>query len=128
MHDIIIRGGTVFDGSGAPGQVGDVAISDGLIVAVGGSIAGNEIVGSSVIKIQTRFLPMMRSGHRAGHMMRKWLPYLRECARTPTRNSLRSRTLMLIYGNERTVFGGSTKISLNSKTSKPPFVSCTSRD
>ena len=40
MHDIIIRGGTVFDGSGAPGVVGDVAIRDGVIVAVGGSIAG----------------------------------------------------------------------------------------
>ena len=29
--DIVIRGGTVFDGSGAPGRVADVAIADGVI-------------------------------------------------------------------------------------------------
>jgi N-acyl-D-aspartate/D-glutamate deacylase len=40
MHDIVIRGGTIFDGSGAEGRVGDVAIADGRIVAVGGSITG----------------------------------------------------------------------------------------
>ncbi|HEX4197194.1 MAG TPA: amidohydrolase family protein [Caulobacteraceae bacterium] len=39
MHDIIIRGGAIFDGSGgAPGS-GDVAVKDGVIVAVGGAIA-----------------------------------------------------------------------------------------
>ena len=39
MHDIIIRGGTIHDGSGAEGRLGDVAIKDGLIVDVGGAIA-----------------------------------------------------------------------------------------
>ena len=29
MHDILIRGGTLFDGSGAPGVAGDLAIADG---------------------------------------------------------------------------------------------------
>src|SRR5580698_9826900 len=38
MHDYIIRGGTIFDGSGAAGQTGDVAVKDGVIVASGGSI------------------------------------------------------------------------------------------
>ncbi|HEY2708333.1 MAG TPA: amidohydrolase family protein [Caulobacteraceae bacterium] len=38
MHDYIIRGGTIFDGSGAAGQAGDVAVKDGVIVAAGGSI------------------------------------------------------------------------------------------
>ena len=33
--DIVIRGGTVFDGSGAPGRVADVAITDGVIVEIG---------------------------------------------------------------------------------------------
>ena len=34
-HDLIIRGGTIVDGTGAPRFTGDVAIRDGLISAVG---------------------------------------------------------------------------------------------
>jgi N-acyl-D-amino-acid deacylase len=40
MFDYIIRGGTIHDGRGGPGYQGDVAVKDGLIVEVGGSIAG----------------------------------------------------------------------------------------
>src|SRR5436189_1832672 len=36
MHDIVIRGGSVIDGSGKPAFSGDVAIAGGQIVAVGG--------------------------------------------------------------------------------------------
>ena len=36
MHDIVIRGGSIIDGSGAPTFAGDVAISGGRIAAVGG--------------------------------------------------------------------------------------------
>ena len=35
MHDLVIRGGTVVDGTGAPARVADVAIDDGLISQVG---------------------------------------------------------------------------------------------
>ena len=35
MADLIIRNGTIVDGTGAPGQVGDVEITDGVITAVG---------------------------------------------------------------------------------------------
>ena len=36
MHDIVIRGGSIIDGSGAPVFTGDVAIAGGRIAAVGG--------------------------------------------------------------------------------------------
>jgi N-acyl-D-amino-acid deacylase len=35
VHDILIRGGLVYDGSGTPGAPGDVAIRDGRITAIG---------------------------------------------------------------------------------------------
>ena len=35
MHDILIRGGLLFDGSGAAGVAGDLAIADGRIAAIG---------------------------------------------------------------------------------------------
>ena len=36
MHDLVIRGGQIIDGTGRPGRVGDVAIDGDRIVAVGG--------------------------------------------------------------------------------------------
>ncbi len=39
MYDLVIRGGNVVDGSGAPARVEDVAVQDGLIVAVGTGLA-----------------------------------------------------------------------------------------
>src|ERR1041385_4992370 len=38
--DILIRGGTLIDGSGAPGTRGDVAIAGGRIAAIGASLEG----------------------------------------------------------------------------------------
>ena len=35
MHDLVIRGGTIVDGSGKPNFTGDIAIDGGLITAVG---------------------------------------------------------------------------------------------
>ena len=35
MHDLVIRGGTIVDGTGAKPYAGDVAIDGGLISAVG---------------------------------------------------------------------------------------------
>ena len=35
MFDFLIRGGTIVDGTGAPGRVGDLAITDGRITGIG---------------------------------------------------------------------------------------------
>jgi N-acyl-D-aspartate/D-glutamate deacylase len=36
MHDLVIRGGTIVDGTGSDPITGDVAVKDGIVVAVGG--------------------------------------------------------------------------------------------
>jgi N-acyl-D-aspartate/D-glutamate deacylase len=36
MHDLVIRGGLIVDGTGGPGKHGDIAVDDGIITAVGG--------------------------------------------------------------------------------------------
>src|SRR5262249_6237613 len=40
MYDILIRGGTLFDGSGCPGVPGDILIADGRIAAIGQNLKG----------------------------------------------------------------------------------------
>ena len=34
-HDLVLRGGTVIDGTGAPARVADIAIADGSVTAIG---------------------------------------------------------------------------------------------
>ena len=35
VYDLVIRGGSVVDGTGAPPRTADVAVQDGLVVEVG---------------------------------------------------------------------------------------------
>ena len=38
MHDLVIRGGIIIDGTGASRETGDIAIKDGKLAEVGGKI------------------------------------------------------------------------------------------
>src|SRR3954451_11068654 len=38
MADLVIRGATIVDGTGAPARTGDVAVQDGVITEVGGRV------------------------------------------------------------------------------------------
>ena len=51
MFDLVIRNGTVIDGSGAPRRVADVAVQDGKIAAVGARLgaARREVDASGLI-------------------------------------------------------------------------------
>ena len=42
MHDLVIRGGFVVDGTGAPGRIADVVVNDGVITAVVDADSGEE--------------------------------------------------------------------------------------
>jgi N-acyl-D-aspartate/D-glutamate deacylase len=60
--EIVIRGGTLIDGTGTPGYQADVAVSDGLIVGVGEGLSGTrefdasgQIVSPGFIDIHTHY-------------------------------------------------------------------------
>src|SRR4051812_35085769 len=54
--DIVIRGGTVFDGSGAPGRVADVAIADGVISQIGPNLAGEQELDATGCAVTPGFI------------------------------------------------------------------------
>src|SRR5215204_4692452 len=60
--DVVIRGGTVLDGSGAPGQRADVAVTDGVISGIGDGLDGRheldasgQVVAPGFIDIHTHY-------------------------------------------------------------------------
>jgi N-acyl-D-aspartate/D-glutamate deacylase len=63
MYDLVLRNGTVFDGSGAPRRVADVAVQDGRIAAVGSGLgagrreidAGGLMVTPGFVDIHTHY-------------------------------------------------------------------------
>ena len=54
--ELAIRGGTVFDGSGAPGRVADVALTDGLIVEIGPNLHGRSELDASGCVVAPGFI------------------------------------------------------------------------
>ena len=54
--DIVIKGGTVFDGSGAPGRVADVAISGGVITEIGPNLSGDRELDASGCAVTPGFI------------------------------------------------------------------------
>lgn len=60
--DVVLRGGTLVDGSGAPGRPADVAVRDGKIVAIGDRLSGTteldasgQVVAPGFIDIHTHY-------------------------------------------------------------------------
>ena len=45
--DVVIRGGTVIDGTGIPGQVADVAVTDGRISEIGTGLSGSRVLDAT---------------------------------------------------------------------------------
>jgi N-acyl-D-aspartate/D-glutamate deacylase len=54
--DIVIRGGTVFDGTGAPGMVADVAITGGVITGIGSKLDGARVLDASGCAVAPGFI------------------------------------------------------------------------
>src|SRR5271169_3902772 len=54
--DVVIRGGTVYDGSGEPGRIADVAISNGLIEEIGPGLKGKIELDASGCAVAPGFI------------------------------------------------------------------------
>jgi N-acyl-D-amino-acid deacylase len=59
--DLVLRGGTIYDGSGEPGRVGDIAIAGDSIVAVGdvGTLRAAEELDVSGLAVAPGFINML---------------------------------------------------------------------
>ena len=58
MHDILIRGGTLYDGTGSVGVAADVAVTGGRIAAIGRDLAGpaHKIVDAENLAVAPGFI------------------------------------------------------------------------
>jgi N-acyl-D-aspartate/D-glutamate deacylase len=54
--DLVIRGGTVFDGTGSPGRVADVTITDGVIQEIGPHLEGRVELDASGCAVAPGFI------------------------------------------------------------------------
>ena len=58
-YDVVIKGGTIYDGSGGAPYVGDVAIEGDRIVAVGGSAKGEHEIDAKGLAVAPGFINML---------------------------------------------------------------------
>jgi N-acyl-D-amino-acid deacylase len=56
MADVVIRGGTVADGTGAPGVVADVAITSGVITEIGPDLQGDDVLDATGCVVAPGFI------------------------------------------------------------------------
>ena len=57
MADVtVVRGGTIVDGTGAPGVAGDVAIADGKIVGIGSGLSGDHSIDATGCVVAPGFI------------------------------------------------------------------------
>src|SRR4051812_45423429 len=54
--DLVIRAGTVYDGTGAPGRVADVAIADGVVAGIGTDLRGGRELDASGCAVAPGFI------------------------------------------------------------------------
>ena len=73
MHDLIIKGGTVIDGTGKPGYTADIAIDDGIISDVGNEVgAGRRTIDADGALVLPGWVDIHT--HYDGQVL--WDPYL----------------------------------------------------
>jgi N-acyl-D-amino-acid deacylase len=73
MHDVVIRGGSVVDGSGSPARRADVAISSGRITEVGSHVGpGRQTVDASDLLVTPGWVDV----HTHYDAQASWDPYL----------------------------------------------------
>jgi N-acyl-D-aspartate/D-glutamate deacylase len=73
MHELVIRGGHVVDGSGDPGRLADVAVDDGRVSAVGDCIGrGRREIDASGLLVTPGFVDV----HTHYDAQATWDPYL----------------------------------------------------
>lgn len=60
-HELVIRGGTIYDGSGSPPFVGDVAIDGQMIteISVSGGLEGETVVDAAGLAVAPGFINML---------------------------------------------------------------------
>ena len=66
MHDLVVRGGTVVDGTGAPGRTADVAVDGGRVTEVGRAGAGRREIEADgarrLVQRSTGYLATVNAG------------------------------------------------------------------